>query len=227
MQQKQPQQQSSTSSEQANSEQTKLDLPMPAQQRAMWIGLSILLLTIPVWFDAVAMPGDYLFIWRWTETQVIFESLITTGFLVAAIAGYFTLRRGVGDWQHWKIARLGVGIWIAMIALLTLFSLVMYYAGNQQAIDTYEGEGYTISALGSGSADNSQIFVVMSCDYRGVYKRVIHLDRFVGADNVEFRRDGQTLFGHYTLEGRELRYQEYDLEALYQQCLTGDSPRPF
>lgn len=67
----------------------------------------------------------------------------------------------------------------------------------------------------------------MSCDFRGLYKRVIHIDRFVGADDVEFQRDSEYLLASYTLHGRELREQSYDIEALYQQCLTGESPRPF
>lgn len=201
--------------------------PMPIQQRIVFIGLAIILLTIPVWFDAVTMPGDYVFVWRWTEAQIIFESLITIGFLIAAIAGFFVLRRAAIDWQYWKIARLGITIWIAMLTLLTLFSLLVYYAGDQEIRASYEGEGYTISALGSGTEDTSQFFVVMSCDQRGIYKRVIHIDRFIGADAVEFRRNGENLNAHYTIEGRELRYQTYELPELYQQCLTGESPRPF
>lgn len=201
--------------------------PMAIQQRVIWISLAIILLTIPVWFDAVMMPGDYVFVWRWTESQIIFESLITVGFLIAAIAGYFVLRRAALDWQYWKIARLGISIWIAMLVLLTMFSLLIYYAGDQNIRAEFEGEGYTVSALGSGTEENSQFFVVMSCDQRGLYKRVIHIDRFIGADNVEFRTDGENLNAHYTIEGRELRYQTYALPELYQQCLTGESPRPF
>lgn len=212
-----------------NKQQQPTPLPaatMSMQERALWVGLAVLLLTLPVWFDAVVMPGDYVFIWRWTASQVIYEGLITVGFLVAAMAAYGMLRKVALSWQHWKILRLGLAIWIAMLTLLTLFSLAVYYAGNQTALAAYEGEGFNVSALGSGVGAEGQIFVVMSCDYRGLYKRVIHLDRFVGADNVDFRRSGNSLFGHYTLEGRELRYQEYDIAALHQQCLTGDSPRP-
>ncbi|RUO23337.1 hypothetical protein CWE08_01425 [Aliidiomarina iranensis] len=208
-------------------EPTAKQSAMAVSQRVIWIGLAILLLTIPVWFDAVVMPGDYVFVWRWTESQIIFESLITVGFLLAAIAGYFLLRRVALDWQYWKIARLGIFIWIAMLVLLTAFSLLIYYAGDQDVRAEYEGEGYTVSALGSGVEENSQFFVVMSCDQRGIYKRVIHIDRFIGADDVEFRLDGENLNAHYTIEGRELRYQTYALGDLYQQCLTGDSPRPF
>ncbi|RUO37728.1 hypothetical protein CWE13_07210 [Aliidiomarina shirensis] len=208
-------------------EPTPKQPPMAVQQRVIWIGLAIILLTIPVWFDAVVMPGDYVFIWRWTESQIIFESLITVGFLIAAIVGFFVLRKAALDWQYWKIARLGVSIWIAMLVLLTLFSLLIYYAGDQDVRAEFEGEGFTVSALGSGVEENSQFFVVMSCDQRGMYKRVIHIDRFIGADDVEFRADGENLNAHYTIEGRELRYQTYVLPELYQQCLTGESPRPF
>ncbi|MCL4409629.1 MAG: hypothetical protein M1356_04830 [Gammaproteobacteria bacterium] len=208
---------------------------MSKQQRILWVSISILLLTIPVWFDAVTLPGDFVYVWRWTDSQIIYESLITVMFLVAAIVAYGLLRKAVGEFAQWKILRIGVAIWIAMIAILVLFSLAMYYAGNQSTLADYDGEGYNVVAMGSGIAEDTeegqaasgQIFVVMSCDYRGLYKRVIHIDRFVGADDVSLRRDGEYLLASYTLHGRELREQSYDLEALYQQCLTGESPRSF
>lgn len=99
---------------------------MSKQQRILWVSISILLLTIPVWFDAVTLPGDFVYVWRWTDSQIIYESLITVMFLVAAIVAYGLLRKAVGEFAQWKILRIGVGIWIAMIAILVLFSLAMY-----------------------------------------------------------------------------------------------------
>ncbi|RUO35693.1 hypothetical protein [Aliidiomarina sanyensis] len=202
--------------------------PMQPQQRIIWICLAVILLTMVVWFDAVMLPGDYLFFWRWTESQIIFESLITVGFLVAAIFGYFILRKGAGDWSQWKTLRLGIFIWIGMIGLLTLFSLFVYTFGNQEISDKYEGDGYTVTALGSviESEGVGDFFIVMSCDYRGIYKRVIHIDRVTGVEDVAFVFENDMLRASYRIEGREQRYTELDVNALYEQCLSGESPRP-
>lgn len=201
---------------------------MQPQQRIVWICLAVILFTSVVWFEAVVLPADYLFFWRWTESQVIYESLITVGFLVAAIIGYFLLRKGAGDWEQWKILRLGIMIWIAMLALLTLFSLYVYTLGNQHVADAYEGDGFEITAMGSVNEREGvgEFFVVMSCDFRGLYKRVIYLDRVVGVDDVKFKWDNGELRASYQLEGRELRDTLIEVDELYAQCMRSDSTRP-
>lgn len=202
---------------------------MPVQNRIVWIAIAALLLTLPMWFDLVLMPGEAVFAWRWTEHQVLVESLISIGFLVGAVVGYFLLRKGLQDLKEWRMIRIGVGVWIALIALFVAFTIYMYNLGTQEVAATYETEDFTITAVQlTGGEDHTEFFVVMSCAHTGPYKRLIYIDRYTGADEIEFAEasSGEQLYAHYSLEGREQLRQTYDLPELYQQCLDSDSPRP-
>jgi len=203
---------------------------MQVQQRVLWICLAALLITSPLWFEALTMPGDSVFVWRWTEHQMFVESIISVVLLVAVIGGYFAFRKGAVDWPQWRVLRIGLWIWIALVTLLAAFSVLMYSMGEQRIAAQFETDDFVISAfeVGGTEEESAQFFVVMSCAQTALYKRVIHLDRFVGADSVEFRqRDDDTVSAHYMIDGRELRYEVYDVAELYRQCLSGDSPRPF
>ncbi len=203
---------------------------MKVQQRIVWIGLAALALTLPIWFDAVLAPGDRLFFWRWTEFQMTAESLVSVSFLVAAVAGYFFFRKGAGDWPQWPLLRIGLGVWIFMVTLFVGFSVWMYSIGEQRMAAEYHHERFDVRAIEvQGMMDEPRFLIVMSCDQSLIHQRVIHIDQFMGGDDVSFalsETENYTLNVDFTNEGRVLHAVALDLDSLHRQCLRGESPRP-
>lgn len=203
---------------------------MKVQQRIVWIGLAALALTLPIWFDAVLAPGDRLFFWRWTDFQMTAESWVSVSFLIAAIAGYFFFRQGAKDWEQWPVLRIGIGIWIFMVALFVGFSVWMYSSGEQRLAAEFQDERFDVRAIEvKGMMDEPRFLIVMSCDQSLLHQRVIHIDQFMGGDDVRFvpsETEAFLLKVEYTNEGRVLHEVDLDLDSLHRQCLRGESPRP-
>lgn len=205
------------------SQQEKPQLQGSLQERLLWLVLAVVALSVPLWYEIAAQPGEYIFSWRWTEYQVLVESIISVVHLVIVICGFFMLRKAVGDMPQWSMVRLGTWIWIGLVAIFALFSVLMFNIAQNEVIESYEDEGYKVNFVRvSGSEEQIQIFSVLSCNHTLLYKNLLHLDRFVGAETVDISVDNDSIMtASYKLEGRIVREERYDLAALYTQCREG------
>ncbi|RUO26824.1 hypothetical protein CWE09_09075 [Aliidiomarina minuta] len=205
------------------SQQEKSQLSGSLQERLMWLVLAVVALSVPLWYEIAAQPGEYIFSWRWTEYQVLVESIISVVHLVIVICGFFMLRKAVGDMPQWSMVRLGTWIWIALVAIFALFSVLMFNIAENEVIESYEDEGYKVNFVRvSGSEEDIQIFSVLSCNHTLLYKNLLHLDRFIGAEKVDISVDTDSVMtASYVLDDRVVREQRYDLAALYTQCREG------
>lgn len=195
------------------------------QERLLWLVLAVVALSVPLWYEIAAQPGTYVFAWRWTDQQVLVESMVSVAHLLIVIAGVFMLKRAVDDMPQWPMVRIGAWIWVALVALFAAFSVLMFNIGENQVIESYEEDGYRINFVRmSGSAEaQTQIYSVFSCNHTLLYKNILYMDRLVGADEVSVTVDNdQIMTARYAYEGRELREQGYDLAAFYEQCRTGE-----
>ncbi|MGX5915463.1 hypothetical protein ACR0ST_12090 [Aliidiomarina sp. Khilg15.8] len=195
------------------------------QERLLWLVLAVIALSVPLWYEIAAQPGTYVFTWRWTDQQVLVESIVSVVHLLLVIAGVFMLKRAVGDMPQWPMVRIGAWIWVALVALFAAFSVLMFNIGENQVIESYEDDGYRINFVRmSGSAEaQTQIYSVLSCNHTLLYKNILYMDRLVGADEVSVTVDSDEIMtAAYSFQGRELREQRYDLAAFYQQCRAGE-----
>lgn len=196
------------------------------QERLLWLVLAVIALSVPLWYEIAAQPGTYEFTWRWTDQQILVESIVSVAHLVIVIAGVFMLRRAVGDMPQWPMVRIGAWIWVALVALFAAFSVLMFNIGENEVIESYEDEGYRINfvRMGGSAEEQTQIYSVLSCNHTLLYKKILHMDRLVGTDSVTLEIDDDNILSaRYAYDGRELREQHYDIDALYQQCREGET----
>lgn len=196
------------------------------QERLLWLVLAVVAVSVPLWYEIAAQPGTYVFTWRWTDQQVLVESVVSVAHLLIVIAGVFMLQRAVGDMPQWPMVRIGAWIWVALVALFAAFSVLMYNIGENQVIESYEDDGYRINfvRMGGSAEEQTQIFSVLSCNHTLLYKNILYVDRLVGADDVSVTVDDDNIMSAgYAFEGREIRVQRYDLDAFYQQCREGQA----
>lgn len=203
---------------------------MPTQQRIGWIAAAVLALTLPIWLDAVLAPGNSLTIWTWSDARATVERGIAVLFFASAIAGYFLFRKGAKDWKEWKTIRFGLGMWIVLVVLFSGYTFYLFGISEQTQAASYERENFVVRIIQSESIQNTSHFVtIMSCDRKLTSQTVIYLDEFTGGNGAAFREDEQennVLIVDYTTEGRVLNSTSFDLDSLYTQCVSGQSPRP-
>ncbi|CUS47635.1 MAG: hypothetical protein HLUCCO02_11185 [Idiomarinaceae bacterium HL-53] len=203
---------------------------MPIHQRIGWLAAAVLSLTLPIWLDPLIAPGDRLTIWTWTESRGIAEQGISILFVFSAIAGFFLFRQGAKDWREWKTLRFGLGIWITLVILFSGYTFWIFSLTEQTETASFERDHFEVRTIQSSGTDGSFHFLtVMSCDRQLLSQRVIYLDEFVGGNGAQFSEqpdDENLLTIQYTNEGRVLNETVFDLDELYRQCMTGESPRP-
>jgi len=203
---------------------------MPIHQRIGWLAAAVLALTLPIWLDQLIAPGERLTIWTWTESRATFEQGISIVFVLSAIAGFFLFRQGAKDWREWSALRFGLGIWIALVLLFSGYTFWIFGLSEQTEAASFERDHFEIRTIQSSGADGSFHFLtIMSCDRNMLSQRVIYLDEFVGGNGARFTENTENenlLTIEYSNEGRVLNETTFDLDTLYRQCMSGESPRP-
>ncbi|RTE86528.1 MULTISPECIES: hypothetical protein [Gammaproteobacteria] len=203
---------------------------MPIQQRIGWIAAAVLALTLPIWLDAVLAPGDSLTIWTWSDARATVERGIAILFVVSAFVGYLFFRKAAKDWKEWKAIRFGLGMWSALVILFSGSTFYLFGISVQSEAASYERDNFVVRTIQSEAVDGTSHFVtVMSCERKITSQTVIYLDEFTGGNGAGFRESDEEesiLFIDYTNEGRVLNTTSFDLDSLYNQCVSGSSPRP-
>lgn len=196
-------------------------------QRLMWLVLAMVALSIPLWYEIALQPSTYVFAWRWTEQQVLVESIVSVLHLVVVVAGIFMLKRAVGDMAQWPLIRVGAWIWAALVGLLALFAIVMYQVSDDTVLESIEGQGYKVNIVRSGSdvRERTQVNVVLSCNHTLLYKNMLYVDRLAGVNQVRVEELNDSLtIGYLWQEAQrpELVSEEtYDLTDFYERCRQG------
>ncbi|RUO30753.1 hypothetical protein CWE12_05800 [Aliidiomarina sedimenti] len=189
-------------------------------QRLLWLALAMVALTIPLWYEIALQPGTYVFAWRWTEQQVMIESIVSVLHLIVVIAGVVMLKRAVGDMPQWPLIRIGAWVWTGLVGLLALFAIVMFQVSDDTVLESIEGEGYRINAVRSGGevAERTQINVVFSCNHTLLYKNILYLDRLATVNEVDMNIDEDELHIRYRWDERMVQEERYSISDFYRQC---------
>ena len=199
---------------------TEFDVNQSAGQRLMWLVLAMVAMSIPLWYEIIAQPGNSVFSWRWTEHQALVESIVSILHLIIVILGVLMLRKALSDMPQWSMIRMGAWIWAGLVGVFALFSVVMYHLGENQVLETVEGEGYRINFVRiAGTSDtNQQMSVVMSCNHTLLYKTVLYLDRLADVTDVSVDSGSEQMSVTYYNNDRILDEQTYVISDYYQRC---------
>ena len=201
---------------------TQSNTPVTNGQRAMWLVMGMLAMTIPLWYELVAQPGNSVFTWRWTEYQASVESIVSVLHLAIVIAGVWMLRKAIGDLEQWSMVRIGAWIWVGLVGVFALFSVVMYHIGDNRVLESVTGPGYRINFVHiAGTSDtNQQLSVVMSCNHTLLYKNVVYLDRLADVTDVQVDAGAELLSVSYLNRNTVLMNETYSISDFYQHCRT-------
>ncbi len=203
-----------------NRQQSTMDTQHSPGQRLMWMTLAMVALSVPLWYEIVAQPGQAVFAWRWTEHQALVESIVSVLHLVIVVAGVWMLKRAVGDMPQWPLIRIGAWIWAALVGVFALFSVAMFNIGENRVLDSVQGEGYRVNFvyIAGTSDENQQISAVISCNHTLLYKNILYMDRLAGVNGVRLEQGTDTLAVTY-LDGDSIVQQEsYSLSDFFQRC---------
>lgn len=196
---------------------------LTASQRLMWLVLATIALTIPLWYEIAAQPGNSVFAWRWTSYQALVESIASVLHLVIVIGGVVMLRKAVGDMEQWPLVRIGAWIWSGLVGLLAVFSVIMFNLGDNQVVETVEGDGYRINfvRIVGATEENSQLNVVYSCNHTLLYKSVLYLERLAAVSSVNVATTTDSMSVQYLQGSQVLREETYSLPDFFQRCRNG------
>lgn len=189
-------------------------------QRLMWLCLAMVAVSVPLWYEVAAQPGNSVFAWRWTEHQALVESIVSVLHLAIVIVGVLMLKKAIGDMPQWPLIRIGAWIWAGLVAVFAVFSILMYNIGENRVLESVEGDGYRINfvRIAGTSDENQQMSVVMSCNHTLLYKRILYVDRLADVTdvNVETRNDSMAVT--YFNNGNVLTEETYSISDFFQRC---------
>ena len=189
-------------------------------QRLMWLCLAMVAVSVPLWYEIAAQPGNSVFSWRWTEHQAMVESIVSVVHLLIVISGVWMLKKAMGDMPQWPLLRIGAWIWAGLVAVFAVFSIWLYNIGENEVLESVEGDGYRVNfvRIAGTSEENQQVSVVMSCNHTLLYKRILYVDRLADVTDVNVITRNDLMAVTYLNNGNVLREESYSISDFYQRC---------
>lgn len=189
-------------------------------QRLMWLCLAMVAVSVPLWYEVAAQPGNSVFAWRWTEHQALVESIVSVLHLAIVIVGVLMLKKAIGDMPQWSMIRIGAWIWAGLVAVFAVFSILMYNIGENRVLESVEGDGYRINfvRIAGTSDENQQMSVVMSCNHTLLYKRILYVDRLADVTDVNVETVNDSMAVTYLNNGDVLSEDTYSISDFFQRC---------